>query len=93
MKYIPFFSISDRLEKFSRRSVIAAALFATALPAFAAKPNILVILADDLGYNDVGFQDSPDIPTPNLNALADSGCSALKAMSPARCVRPVALDF
>ncbi|MDP3068790.1 MAG: sulfatase-like hydrolase/transferase [Opitutaceae bacterium] len=39
----------------------------------AAKPNILLIVADDLGYNDVGFQGGRDIPTPHLDKLAASG--------------------
>ena len=37
------------------------------------KPNLLVIMADDLGYADLGFQGCTDIPTPHLDALAKSG--------------------
>lgn len=37
------------------------------------RPNVLVIVADDLGYADLGFQGCKDIPTPNLDALASSG--------------------
>ncbi len=39
----------------------------------AERPNILLIVADDLGYNDVGFQGCRDIPTPQLDRLAASG--------------------
>ena len=39
----------------------------------ARKPNILVIVGDDMGYADVGFHGCKDIPTPNLDALARGG--------------------
>ncbi|MDB6133784.1 MAG: sulfatase [Verrucomicrobiales bacterium] len=39
----------------------------------AAAPNILYIVADDLGWKDVGFHGCTDIQTPNLDQLAGSG--------------------
>lgn len=38
-----------------------------------ARPNILILLADDLGYGDLGFQGGRDVPTPHLDALASRG--------------------
>lgn len=37
------------------------------------RPNILLIVSDDQGYADTGFQGAKDIPTPHLDRLAKSG--------------------
>lgn len=43
-------------------------------PAVAAeRPNIIVIVGDDMGYADVGIHGCKDIPTPNIDSLAKSG--------------------
>jgi arylsulfatase A-like enzyme len=39
----------------------------------AEKPNVLVIIADDLGYGDIGVQGGQAVPTPHIDALAASG--------------------
>lgn len=41
----------------------------------AEKPNIIHIVADDLGWNDVGFNGCKDIKTPNLDKLASEGAN------------------
>ncbi|KAA0992513.1 arylsulfatase [Dyadobacter aurulentus] len=48
------------------------------------KPNIIVILADDLGYSDLGCYGS-EIPTPNLDKLAQNGIRLTSFYNTARC--------
>ncbi|MFH0990037.1 MAG: sulfatase-like hydrolase/transferase [bacterium] len=37
------------------------------------KPNIILIVADDLGYGELGCQGNPEIPTPNIDSIAKNG--------------------
>lgn len=37
------------------------------------KPNIVLIVADDLGYAELGVQGCKDIPTPNIDSIAHNG--------------------
>ncbi|MBK8314551.1 MAG: sulfatase-like hydrolase/transferase [Acidobacteria bacterium] len=39
----------------------------------AGKPNIILIVADDLGYADLGVQGCRDVPTPNIDTIARNG--------------------
>ena len=60
-----------------------------ALGVGAEQPNIVVILADDLGYGDVQALNSDSvIPTPHLNRLAREGMSFLDAHSPSAVCTP-----
>ena len=37
------------------------------------KPNLIVIMTDDMGWADVGFNGCKDIPTPNIDRIANEG--------------------
>jgi hypothetical protein len=52
---------------------MAGAAFADAKGAAKKKPNFVVILADDLGYGDLGCYGHPTMRTPNLDRMAAEG--------------------
>ena len=73
-------------------SLLAMALLATSLRADT-RPNIIVIVADDLGYADLSFlaQSPSDVSTPSLDQLVGEGTyfsnaySTSPICSPSRC--------
>jgi arylsulfatase A-like enzyme len=64
---------------FLLRAGLCAGMFAFALSGLVdgagppRKPNIVILLADDMGFADVGFQGCRDIPTPQIDSLAKNG--------------------
>ncbi len=64
----------------------------TSLEQVAEKPNIIYILADDLGYGELGCYGQEIIETPHIDALAEAGMqftqhySGAPVCAPARCV-------
>ncbi|TWU35024.1 sulfatase family protein [Novipirellula artificiosorum] len=70
-------------------SALLMVLLAFATQSVAAPPNILFILADDLGYGDLGcYNPESKIPTPNLDRLAQQGMRFTDAHSPCTVCTP-----
>jgi arylsulfatase A-like enzyme len=76
---------------------IAAIIFALALcgtqgSLAAERPNIILVLADDLGYGDLGCYGQERIRTPNIDQMAKEGlrftdfCAGSTVCAPSRCV-------
>ena len=63
---------------------LLCALCCNASAAETRRPNIIVILADDMGFSDVGCYGS-EIATPNLDALAKDGLRFTQFYNTARC--------
>jgi len=72
-------------------SALVALAVAFAAPAHAADaklPNVVFVLADDVGYGDLGCYGSTKVKTPNLDALAKAGTRFTDAHSPAAVCTP-----
>jgi len=78
----------------TRWCLVLAALFAPLSPAWAdaAKPNVVLIIADDLGWGDLGCYGQTKIRTPSIDRLAKEGLrfttyySACPVCAPSRCM-------
>jgi arylsulfatase A-like enzyme len=88
-------------KKITRREFVGSAVAASALASVSAKsveasppaqrPNVLYIMADDMGWGDLSCYGRPDYRTPNLDRLASEGTrfthaySASPVCTPTRC--------
>ena len=64
-------SLRDPLRQLA--PVLLLAPLAVAHAEEARRPNVIVLVADDLGYADLGCQGSTDVPSPNIDSLATHG--------------------
>jgi len=65
-------------------SFAAFVLLVSTFGACAAKPNIVIIMADDMGFSDIGCYGG-EIPTPHLDALAAGGLRFTQFYNTGRC--------
>jgi arylsulfatase A-like enzyme len=56
-------------------------------------PNVIVIMTDDLGYVDVGFNGSKDISTPNIDRIAKNGVKFTNGYTPYSVCSPSRAGF
>ena len=76
---IAFYSQKDDATHLAAKAAYLKELTATAASRLsearpsAARPNVLILFYDDLGYGDLGFTGSKAIKTPNIDALAAAG--------------------
>ena len=59
----------------SKKILLAFVLFMAGAPLYAApaRPNVIMLFIDDLGYGDIGAFGCKDIPTPHIDRLAEEG--------------------
>jgi arylsulfatase A-like enzyme len=73
----------------NRRGFLSAALAPLAAPAQTRPPNVVVILADDMGYGDARcYNPDSKVPTPEIDRLAAQGMRFTDAHSPSAVCTP-----
>jgi arylsulfatase A len=65
--------------------LLTALLALSLVTSNAAKPNIVLIMPDDLGYGSLGCCGHPEVRTPHIDALAATGIRFTDFTATARC--------
>ena len=78
---------------FLKRLVFLLAIFTLEAHAESSRPNVVFILADDMGYGDLGSYGATDISTPNLDRLAREGVRLTDSYSAGPVCTPTRVAF
>ena len=78
---------------FLKRLVFLLAIFTLQVHAESSRPNVVFILADDMGYGDLGSYGVTDISTPNLDRLAREGVRLTNSYSAGPVCTPTRVAF
>jgi arylsulfatase A-like enzyme len=69
--------VADRIHRAVLAAILLAALLLSACgevpPAIGSRPNLVVILAEDLAWNQLGYNGATEVPTPAIDRLAEQG--------------------
>lgn len=76
------------MKNISKALVLSPLLLVSVVSQSGTKPNIIVILADDMGFADLGFAGGTDVSTPNIDALALKGVRFTQAYDAASISSP-----
>lgn len=80
------------MQKTRLAATLGVILYAAALSASAAvpaeRPNVIIIMADDLGYGDLGSYGHPIVKTPHLDTMAANGLRLTQYYAPAPLCSP-----
>ena len=92
LQFLLFFTLLSLLGYLVACTVTEPTLATSKLELPSKKPNIIFILADDLGYGELGCYGQKKIETPHIDALAKTGMkftqhySGSPVCAPSRCV-------
>ena len=78
---------------FLRKNLIFIFVFVTTILSAQTRPNIIYIMADDLGYADLSCYGRKDYQTPNLDKLASQGVKFMNAYAAAPVCTPTRAAF
>ncbi|XP_033003353.1 arylsulfatase D-like [Lacerta agilis] len=82
-----------RLSRCSLAILLVSSLFPQMCDAAVSRPNILLIMADDLGYGDLGCFGNDTLRTPNIDQLAREGVKLTQQIAAASLCTPSRASF